>query len=102
VALSTDRAAVAAAARAMLGGYARLPFYAGMFADAGFPPDAGGMVSDALIDGLVVFGDEAAITDRLRELLSQGLDKLLIMPVPIFDEPDERERTARLVGRLAG
>jgi len=102
VALSSDRVAVAAAARAMLGGYARLPFYAGMFADAGFPPAPDGTVSDALIDGLVVSGDEATIEDRLRELLAQGLDELLIMPVPIVDEADERERAARLVGRLAG
>jgi hypothetical protein len=72
VVLSTDRAAVAAAARAMLGGYARLPFYAGMFADAGFPPGPGGTVSDALIDGLIVSGDETVIAGRLRELLAQA------------------------------
>ena len=102
VALSTDRAAVAVAARKLLGGYARLPFYAGMFADAGFPPAPDGSVPDALIDGLVVSGDEAAIENRLHELLDQGLDELLIMPVPIADETDERERLARLVGRLAG
>jgi len=102
VALSTDRAAVAVAARKLLGGYARLPFYAGMFADAGFPPAPDGSVPDALIDGLVVSGDEAAIENRLHELLDQSLDELLIMPVPIADETDERERLARLVGRLAG
>jgi F420-dependent oxidoreductase-like protein len=102
VALSTDRAAVAVAAQKLLGGYARLPFYAGMFTDAGFPPAPDGSVSQALIDGLVVSGDEAAVTDRLRELLDQGLDELLIMPVPIVDETAERERVAQLVGRLAG
>lgn len=101
VALSTDRAAVAVAARKLLGGYARLPFYASMFADAGFPPAPDGAVSDALIDGLVVSGDESAVTDRLRGLLAQGLDELLIMPVPIADETSEREQVARLVGRLA-
>jgi F420-dependent oxidoreductase-like protein len=102
VALSTDRAAVAVAARKLLSGYARLPFYAGMFADAGFAVAPDGSVPDALIDSLVVSGDEAAITNRLRELLDQGLDELLIMPVPIADETAERERLARLVGRLAG
>lgn len=100
VALSTDRGAVVAAARKLLGGYARLPFYANMFADAGFPPDADGSVSAALIDGLIVSGDEMAIAARLHELLDQGLDELLVMPVPILDEVAERQRAARLVGGL--
>lgn len=100
VALSTDRAATVAAARKLLGGYARLPFYARMFADAGFAPGPDGAIPDALIDGLVVSGDEAAITARLRELLAQGLDELLVMPVPIADEATERAGIARLVGML--
>jgi F420-dependent oxidoreductase-like protein len=100
VALSTDRAATVEAARKLIGGYARLPFYARMFADAGFAPGPDGTIPDALIDGLVVSGDEAAIAARLRELLAQGLDELLVMPVPIADEAAERAGIARLVGRL--
>lgn len=100
IALSTDRGAVVAAARRLIGGYARLPFYANMFADAGFPPNADGSVPDALIDGLVVSGDEATIAARLRELLARGLDELLVMPLPVADEATERQRAARLVGGL--
>jgi F420-dependent oxidoreductase-like protein len=100
IALSEDRAAVIAAGRKLIGGYARLPFYANMFTDAGFPPNADGSVSDGLVDGLVVSGDEATIAARLRVLLDQGLDELLVMPVPIADEAAERQRAARLVGGL--
>lgn len=100
VALSTDRAATVAAARVWIGGYARLPFYARMFADAGFTPGPDGAVSDALIDGLVVSGDEATIAARLRELLAQGLDELLVMPILVGDEVTEQAAIARLVGGL--
>lgn len=100
VALSTDRAATVAVARKLISGYARLPFYARMFADAGFAPGPDGTIPDALIDGLVVSGDEATIAARLRELLAQGLDELLVMPVPIADEAAERAGIARLVGGL--
>ncbi len=100
VALSQDRLAVLAAARRQLGRYGQLPFYAHMFADAGFPVSADGTVSDALIDSLVVSGDEAAITARLADLLARGLDELLVMPVPVADAQDEQARLMRLIGQL--
>ena len=100
IALSEDRRAILAAGRTLIGGYARLPFYAAMFADAGFPPDADGSVPDALVDGLVVSGDETTIAARLRALLDRGLDELLVLPVPVADEAAERQRAARLVGGL--
>src|SRR5258708_14872197 len=82
VALNQDRQALLAAARRQLGRYGRLPFYASMFADAGFPVSPDGTISDALIDNLVVSGDEAAVKGRLVELLGMGLDELLVMQVP--------------------
>ncbi len=100
IALSEDRAAVVAAGRELIGGYARMPFYAAMFADAGFPPHADGTVPDALVDGLVVSGDEATIAARLRELLDGGLDELMVLPLPVADEAAERQRAARLIGGL--
>src|SRR5579872_278905 len=57
VAMSTDKAAVQAAARTQLANYGRLPFYAHMFADAGFPVGPNGTLSDELLDSLVVSGD---------------------------------------------
>jgi len=100
VALSQNRQAVLAAARRQLGSYGRLPFYAKMFADAGFPVAPDGTMPDALIDNLVVSGDEAAIAARLIELLAAGLDELLVMPVPVADPEGEQTRLMRLIGQL--
>ena len=50
VAISEDRAAVRAAAQELIGPYARAPFYARMFADAGFPSTADGKMTEPLID----------------------------------------------------
>lgn len=100
VALSQDRPAVLASARQQLGRYGRLPFYANMFADAGFPIPPDGTMPDTLFDNLIVSGDEAAVADRLRELLAAGLDELLIMPIGIADAPGEQTRLARLLGEL--
>jgi F420-dependent oxidoreductase-like protein len=100
VGLSTDAAAVRAAARRLLAGYARLPFYADMFAAAGFPVEADGGVSDALVDSLIVTGADAAIAGRLRELLDGDLDELLLTLVPLDDEGADRTRLFRLVGQI--
>ncbi len=100
VALNQDRQAVLAAARRQLGRYGRLPFYASMFADAGFPVSPDGTISDALIDNLVVSGDEAAVKGRLVELLGMGLDELLVMQVPVADAEGEMERLMRLIGQI--
>ncbi len=100
VALGTDTAAIREAARQRINGYGRLPFYAAMFAAAGFPVDADGNVSDALLDDLVVFGEDAAVAARLREMLDAGLDELLLTLIPLADEAADRDRLFRLVGRL--
>jgi alkanesulfonate monooxygenase SsuD/methylene tetrahydromethanopterin reductase-like flavin-dependent oxidoreductase (luciferase family) len=100
VALSQDRQAVLAAARKRLGYYGRFPFYASMFAEAGFPVSSDGTISDALIDNLIVAGDEATIKQRLVELLGMGLDELLVMQVPVADAEGEQARLMRLIGQM--
>ncbi len=100
VALSQDRQAVLAAARQRLSHYGRLPFYINMFADAGFPVSPDGTMSDALIDNLVVSGDEAAVAARLADLLSSGLDELLVMPITVADPEGEQAHLARLIGQF--
>jgi F420-dependent oxidoreductase-like protein len=100
VALHQDRQAVLAAARRQLGRYGQSPFYASMFADAGFPVSPDGTMSDALFDNLVVSGDEAAVKGRLVELLGMGLDELLVMQVPVADAEGEMERLMSLIGQM--
>jgi alkanesulfonate monooxygenase SsuD/methylene tetrahydromethanopterin reductase-like flavin-dependent oxidoreductase (luciferase family) len=99
VALSQDRQAVLAVARKQLGRYGKLPFYAEMFADAGFPVSSDGTMSDALLESLVVSGDEDTVAARLTDLLAQGLDELLIMPIAVTDVEDEQARLATLIGQ---
>jgi alkanesulfonate monooxygenase SsuD/methylene tetrahydromethanopterin reductase-like flavin-dependent oxidoreductase (luciferase family) len=57
VALSENRDSVLAAGHQMLDFYATIPFYASMFANAGFPstPNQQAM-SDDLVEGLVIWG----------------------------------------------
>jgi F420-dependent oxidoreductase-like protein len=100
VALSTDRSAVVAASKQALAGYARLPFYANMFAAAGYPVESG-TVSDALVEQLVAQGDQDAVARQLSDLLDTGLDELLLTIVPLGDVAAMRTRLFRLVGQLA-
>lgn len=100
VALSTDTAAVVAAAKKALAGYAKMPFYANMFAAAGYPVQADGGVSDALVDSIVIMGDRATVAARLHELLESGLDELLLTNVPRGDAAAERAQLFQMVGSL--
>ncbi|HZR39361.1 MAG TPA: LLM class flavin-dependent oxidoreductase [Ktedonobacteraceae bacterium] len=100
VALGQDRHKGLAVARQMLGRYAALPFYANMFADAGFPVAPNGVVSDALVDNLVISGDEAAVAARFQELLVAGLDELLVFHVPVTDPDRERAQLMDVIGHL--
>ena len=101
VALSQDRAAVREAARPALATYGRLPFYAGMFADAGFPVDDKGTMSDALLDELVVSGTPDQVTARLQEIQAAGVDELLVMLIPVGDAAAEENALIDLLGRAA-
>jgi len=100
VAFNTDRQAVFAAARKRFGSYGQLPFYRQMFAEAGYPVPENGEIPDALIDNLVVYGDEQTITARLGELLSSGFSELLLQSIPVKNESQEWSRLAHLIGAL--
>ncbi|GHO48606.1 hypothetical protein KSX_67690 [Ktedonospora formicarum] len=100
VAFSQDRQAVNMAARKQLGYYGQFPSYASMFAEAGFPVSPEGELSDALLENLVIIGDDASISEHLKKLLASGLDELLVMPVIVANAKEERQRLARLIGQL--
>jgi F420-dependent oxidoreductase-like protein len=99
VAVSTDRTAVREIARQQLGTYGRLPFYRGMFADAGFPIGGDSILPDALLDELVVSGDADSVAARLAAIQAAGVDELLVLQVPIRDaDAEEKELSAILAG----
>nr|BBH91911.1 LLM class F420-dependent oxidoreductase [Thermogemmatispora argillosa] len=100
VALGTDWGQVLAAARNSLGFYTRAPFYRNMFADAGYPLSDDGLLPEELIKNLVVWGDEASVAARLRELLARGLDELVVTLVPLVDDRRELEQLMALLGSL--
>jgi hypothetical protein len=90
-----------AAGHRVLDMFAKLPFYAKMFADAGFPLTAGQTsVPDSLVDSLIVSGNEATVAARFTELLAAGLDELMVTLVPIKDAVDEQTRLMHLIGQL--
>lgn len=85
VAMHSDRQAVREAARAQLGLYGRLPFYARMFADAGFPVGSDGAMPDALLDTLVVAGTPETVRARLEAIQSAGVDELIVSHIPVAE-----------------
>jgi len=87
--MHTERDAVRAAARQRLGTYGRLPFYARMFADAGYPTATDGTMPDALFDALVVSGDPGQVAARLAAIRAAGMDEVLVHLVPVADEATE-------------
>ncbi|MFL6471650.1 MAG: LLM class flavin-dependent oxidoreductase [Nitrososphaeraceae archaeon] len=100
VALSQDRHSVLAAGHQLIDMYAKFPFYAKMFSDAGFPLTSDQTVPDALVDSLVISGNEATVAARFTELLAAGLDELMVTLVPIKDAVDEFTRLMHLIGQL--
>lgn len=101
VALGEDRDVVRAVARQQLATYGRLPFYAGMFRDAGFPVAADGTLSNALLDELVVSGSPETVAARLHEIQAAGLDELLVMQVTVADAEAEETALIELLARAA-
>ena len=84
------------------GSITSLPFYRRMLVAAGYPEASEGTWSDAMIEGLLIYGDESRIGDQLRELLSMGATEILVSPVLVGDnQPASLDRTLRLVGQVA-
>lgn len=71
-----------------------------MFTNAGFPTTIGSAAPDILVDSLVISGDEDMVTARFSELLSSGLDELMVTLLPIIDAGDEQLRFLHSIGRL--
>jgi alkanesulfonate monooxygenase SsuD/methylene tetrahydromethanopterin reductase-like flavin-dependent oxidoreductase (luciferase family) len=102
VAFSRDEAVVLVAVRQLIQQLAQTSTYARMFAQAGWASAVNGDDAelDALARTLVISGDEAAVRDRVQELLASGLDELLLLAIPIADEAMERRQMLHLIASL--
>jgi hypothetical protein len=89
-------------ARQQLANYVRLPFYVQMLTAAGYPEASTGAWSDAMIEAVVLSGDESRVAHRLHELFSFGATEILVSPLAAGDNrAASRERTLRLVAEVA-
>jgi F420-dependent oxidoreductase-like protein len=93
-----DALEVRQAAREQIGFYGRVPFYAAMFQAAGFPDAASGL-SDALVDALVAWGDEAAVAARLRSVIAEGAREVIAHP--LLAGADRQASLARALDAIA-
>jgi F420-dependent oxidoreductase-like protein len=88
-------------ARQQLANYVRLPFYVQMLTSAGFPEASQGVWSDAMIEAVVLAGDESRVAERLHELFSFGAAEILVSPLAAgSDRAASLERTLRLVAEV--
>ena len=101
VCVTEDIEAARNGVRARLGYFPSVPFYANMFAEAGFAgtPDSGW--TDEMLDEVLIAGDEATVADRIRTVFDWGASELLATPIPAGDDPAEtEERTLRLLAEV--
>ena len=101
VALSEDRNSILSAGHQLLDFYAKVPFYANMFSNAGFQLTSDQTMPDALVDSLVISGDKTSVSARFTELLTEGLDELMVSLAPTASAADdEQTRLMHLIGQL--
>ena len=93
---------VRAGARARFSFYQQLPYYSRMLQEAGYPEAANAELSDDMIRGLIVWGSDQQVADRLAELPSFGADEVVASIVELVDDPaPAHDRTDRVLGELA-
>ena len=87
--------------RQQLANYPRLPFYAAMLEAAGFPEvQETAAWSDAMLDAVVLMGDEEEVGARIRELFDWGIGEVIAHVLPVGD--DRQKSWDRTVDALAG
>ena len=91
-----------AAFREQFAMYPKLPFYRRMLISAGYPEAAETTWSDAMIDGLVLHGNEEQTARRIQQLLDIGASEVLLSPVLVGSgRGASLDRTLRLLGQVA-
>ncbi len=80
----------------------RLPYYQNMLVAAGYPEARSGDWSDAMIDGVVIWGDEETAAQGIQELFAMGATEVLASPIAAgADRAASLERTMKLLGQAA-
>ncbi len=93
---------VRAAFREQFPVYPTLPFYRRMLVSSGYPEAAQKTWSDAMMDGLVIYGDESRVAEGLKKLFSEGASEILVSPVLAGnDQSASLDRTLKLLGQVA-
>ena len=83
-------------------GHPGLPFYQNMLIASGYPEASEGQWSDAMIDGVVILGDEETCAQRIQGLFEMGATEILASPVTAgADRAASLDRTMRLLGQAA-
>lgn len=101
VCVHDDESEVRSAVRAQIMNV-RLPFYQQMFVDAGYPEAREGAWSDRMIDGIVIWGNEATVAEKLHRFAWWGGTEILASLVTAgSDRKASRERTLRQLGAVA-
>ncbi|PKB66664.1 MAG: hypothetical protein BZY81_06625 [SAR202 cluster bacterium Io17-Chloro-G4] len=82
--------------------YPKLPFYRRMLVSSGFAEAAEGAWSDAMMDGLVIYGNETKVAEGIKNLFSIGAGEILVSPVLAGDDGSgSLNRTLKLLGQVA-
>jgi alkanesulfonate monooxygenase SsuD/methylene tetrahydromethanopterin reductase-like flavin-dependent oxidoreductase (luciferase family) len=89
-------------ARPAVTGFVRSPAFAAMFAGAGLAPANGdGRTPDALVDAVIVHGDEVGLTDRLAALAGRHDELLVTLESPAGRRRDDEDVLLQALGNLA-
>ena len=100
VILCDDREAARAVGTDWLRSYLALPNYTNNLLRLGFSSDDLASVSDRLFDGIIAWGDEAAILRRVTEHQAAGADHVCIQALDADPLAFPRERWRRIAAAL--
>lgn len=100
ICVTANRADALAVGKQQLAHYPRLPFYAGMLKAAGFPEVLStGEWNDAMLESILIIGEEDQVAARLQELFDWGIGEIIAHILLVGD--DKQNSWNRAVDLLA-